>query len=592
MRRLLLMAFWITVSVSIKGHVARWLIPNVYDNIYIAQGASVIITDSAEHKILWGFNGRKLARTTDHIFSFMDNCAIAVQPNTPNIKGFFRPNGEFIGLKNCTVAHAYPYFSNDYLLVLEDNYYRFSDQSGKLSDSKYIMAYPFSNGYASCKTYENMEKSKNPYNLLLNKELEAVRFSYEGKSFDADDIDFISSVNDENIGFVVIKRKVYLFNGLNKSLSPVFANKDDINIKNQAKLPNDIQLCWSNETDTTSILNAKSGKSGFVRIRFNNFYVPTAIIRNDSEYKYKFNKKIIKKQDSPLKYTMQNNLFGLNWEDIEVLPPQFNKVGQCFGNKAFVKLKGKFGMLEVLEDKYFSITLNKENDIAFKHQKFEAKLRMNLPSIISAHKSYIDIKPETGCQVDMTSRYCKDTEAGNYVDYDCILSIPHDLPDDINDPKAILIYPAQIKYDGLLSPVINIKKKAWHYKYFTADVNESERTFQNELLSFTFDINAQWTAGDEAYPKKATVLADSLEITPDKISETRYRCRDLNIKEGINNIIIKIQEQGCPPMYFPYEITYTRPSAKNKANGSKGGLVIRKKEKSTTNSKKHIEMKL
>jgi len=592
MKRSLIIALWIVSSISIKGQVARWIIPNIYDNINIAQGASLIITDSAEYKILWEYNGKRLAKTTDNIFSFKDDCAITLQPNTSNLSGFFLSNGEFIGLKNCIVSHEYPYFSDGYLLLQEGNYYRFSDKSGKLSDGKYFEAYPFSNGYATCKTYENLEKSKKPYNLLLTKDLEAVLFTFNGKNFDSDDIEFISSVNDENIGIVVIKHKVYLFNGKDKSLSPVFAIKDETNIKNQAKLQDDIGMCLTAETDSTTILNSKSGKTGFVQIRFDKFLIPTAIIRNDNEYKYEVKPKEVVKRDSPLKYTERNNLFGINWEEIEVLPPQFDKVGQCFGNKAFVKLKKKFGMLEILKDEHFALTLNKEKDIAFRHQKYETKLRIGLPRFISSKKSFIDIKSETGCEVDLTSRSFRDTEAGNYVEYDCILNIPQDLPDDINDPKSERIYPSQVLYNGLKSPVINIKTKAWHYKYFTADVNESERLFQNGLLSFTFDINAQWTADDDIYPKKVIVKSDSLEIMPDKISETRYRCRDLSIKEGLNNIIIMIQEQGCPPMNFPYEITYTKPNAKNKGKGNKDGLEIRKKEKITTPRPKLPDMKL
>ncbi len=63
-------------------------------------------------------------------------------------------------------------------------------------------------------------------------------------------------------------------------------------------------------------------------------------------------------------------------------------------------------------------------------------------------------------------------------------------------------------------------------------------------------------------PIDVKIQTDSLTFSPDKISETRYRCKDLQLNEGVNNISIVIQEQGCPPISFPYEFYYTKPSAR------------------------------
>lgn len=573
MNRFVIITFLMLLSLTSKGQVARWLIPNEYDSIYIAQGANVVITHAGQEKTFWGFDGTRLNNTTGDIYAFVDGCATIVQSYSSNIKGFFRlSDGKIVALKNCMVAHNYPYFSDQRLLLRNGKFYRFVDIYGKLNEHKLKEAYPFHNGYASCITYHNIEKEKSPYPLLLTKNFDMVTFSYNGKVFDVDDVDFISSVNDENLGVVVIKRKIYFFNGQDQSLSPIFANKGDTNIKNQGKLQDDISVCLTHETDSTTILDAKSGKTGKIQIRFDKFMVPRAIIRNNDEYKFHFDAKRTRSFQSPLRKTEKNNLFGINWEKREVLPPQFEQVGTLFDSRAFVKLEGKYGMLKILDGEHFSLTLNKGNDIAFRHKKFETKLRVDMSTSISSQMTSVEIMPETGCNIDKTSKLGYDTRDGNFVEYDCVLSIPQSLPDDVNDANAELTYPVQILYYGLKSPIINLKTKAWHFKYLTPDINENERSVQQGLFSFIIDISAERIPGDETYYVNVWVESDSTSVTPEKISETRYRCRELPIHEGVNNIIIYIQEEGCPPQKTLFEITYTRPSTRTK----KSGLSVKK----------------
>jgi len=80
----------------------------------------------------------------------------------------------------------------------------------------------------------------------------------------------------------------------------------------------------------------------------------------------------------------------------------------------------------------------------------------------------------------------------------------------------------------------------------------------------------------------------------EKISETRYKCKVLALREGTNNIVVQILEQGCPPAAFPFEVTYTRPSAKGRnKSGGKEDVVIKKKTRkagAATTPTPHLEI--
>lgn len=582
MNRIILLGLAILASTSqVNGQVAKWLIPPVYDAVHMAKGENLVITDSLDHKIIWSQTGKRLAITKDQIFSFEEGFAVTTQKGSSMITGYFDKNGKFHPLSECNATYAMPYFSNQHLLVQKGYFYRFVNTEGELSPEQFVTAYPFANGYASCSAYANLQKKKDQYNLMISKDNEQISFSYGGKQFDNDDIEFISSVNDENIAIVVVKHKLYYFNGKDRSLSPIFAKKDETNIKNQAKLEGDLSLCLSNESDSVSILRSKAGKDNIIHIRFNQLMIPLSIKMEDGEYVYKKNVKSMPTYNSPLKVVENNGKFGINWEEKEILPPQLDELITCFGDKAFVRLSHKCGMLQVLKDEEFRININKGNPIDFRHQKYETIIRLDLPKVISSYNTRVEIDPSSGCDVDMTSGEKKDTEFGNFVQYNCVLNIPKSLPDEMyNDSRNEITYPTHVIYDGLRSPIIPFKVKAWHYKYFNVDVNDTETSISQGALSFTFNINAERNPGEAVYPTSVNIQTDSLQCELEKISETRYKCKVFALNEGPNNIVVQIIEEGCPPASFPFEVTYTKPSAKAKNRSAvKEAVVIKKKTK-------------
>ena len=564
---------------DMKAQIAKWLIPPSYERIQLVNGIDAIMTDSAGVKTVWTMDGQRLFSCKDELFPFKEGIALSVKQGTSQISMAYKQHGEKIQIGGCNVARNYPYYSDGKLLVQNGEYFRFVDTEGNVQKGIYTDAYPYFNGYATCITYLNMEKQKDPCLFLIDGNGSPVNFTHQEKSIDNSDLQFISSVNDENTGIVVVKSKVFFFNGATGELSPVFAKDNPApNIKEQVKLTSDIGQCLLQNSDSTYMLTARYGKNDTVSVCFDLMKRPISIKRNEKEYIYSKKSEQQKTYESYLKSKKAGDFYGLDWDGAdEMLPPQFEEITACFADKALAKLNGKFGMLKIFKDKKFELKMNKGDDIAFRHQKYETSIRADFPTLLSADKVNIEINPKTGCNIDKTSKNHKNTENGNFVEYNCVLNIPDKLSD---DALTVIKYPVTIYYDGLKSSEIPFKVNAWHYKYFVVDVDDSQTALENGTVSFVFNINAERIASDGIYPTTVEIQTDSLYYEYEKMSEIRHKCKVHSLKEGINNIVIKIKEQGCPPAEFPFEVEYYKPVAKTKNKpAEKEKVTIKKKEK-------------
>jgi hypothetical protein len=187
----------------------------------------------------------------------------------------------------------------------------------------------------------------------------------------------------------------------------------------------------------------------------------------------------------------------------------------------------------------------------------------------------------SGCVLDKTSRVARDTESGNFVQYDCRLTIPDILP----DVATTITYPVQVHYLGLSSPVYPLKVKAWHYKYFNIDVDEVKA--EKGTVSFSVNVDIAKSPGEADYPFSLTVETDSVKGELEKLSETHYKCHLTQLSDGINAISINVLEAGCPPVKFPMEVEYTKPQAakgrgRAATSATKEAVAVRKMSTVTT----------
>lgn len=567
MKRKFLSLLFVAIASSVNAQIANWLIKPAYDKVELLGGIDGVVTDSLGIKSLWTFNGTKLATTPLNISPFKEKKSVLVDPETLEVKGILSENGI---IRNCEVGdvtYDYPYFSNNKLLIYKDSNYLFITTDGKTDGKKYGNAYPYSNGYASCLAFLNTERQKDPYLLMIDKDGNPVNFTFGGKKITATDIEFVSSVNDDNVAFLVIKGKVYAFDAKTQELSSVSMQENDDNLKNQAKLEGDINSCLSKQGNSYT-LKAISGKDGIILVKFDNLLKPTSIIRGDTETEYTITNEEVKTYPTSLTMDLVDDRYGVYWDGKEMLPPQFLETGFCFDDKIIMRFNGKFGMMAINKGAQFQFKMNKGNDVAFLHQKFETSIRVDLPTYVSSDRTYIEIDPATGCDIDKTSREKRDTESGNFVEYNCILSIPNDLPDETTD----ITYPLQVVYGGIKSSILKHTIKGWYYKKFEIEEDESQRSLNNGTLTFVFNVRTVQSDG-HLYPTEVSIVANNLNVErEDKMSETRYKYKVHNLHEGVNNITVQIVEQGCPPTSFPFEVEYYKPKSAQKER-----VVITKK---------------
>ena len=209
MKRILLVFMLFCGYISSDAQIAKWLIPPLYDKISLVSGIDAIMTDSTDIKTVWTYSGKRLITSKDDLFPFKEGLSLALKRGTASITTIYKENGESVNVSGCSVAHAFPYYSNGKLLVLQGYDYKYIDSNGVILSGSYANAYPYYNGYAACDTYLNMEKKKDIVHLLIDNNGKPCKFSFQGKEFDTDDVQFVSSVNDEDIAITVIKQRVY-----------------------------------------------------------------------------------------------------------------------------------------------------------------------------------------------------------------------------------------------------------------------------------------------------------------------------------------------------------------------------------------------
>lgn len=577
MKKIVFLLSLACAGVDAMGQIAQWKIYPEYDAMTVPDGTHIIKTISKAdgETCLWSFEGNKLARTKNTIHPFKDGYAVCEKDGL--LKGFYTENGDSLMYTggDFRVEPNYPYVTFGLLLVREPgtNFFRFISLKGVLSDP-FVKASPFLNGYASCIKYENLEKQKDAYPCLVSMNLRAVNFSIKGgKIVPPGNIDFISSVNEEGIAVVIIKKKIYLYDASIDILTPLGPPEGFTNMRDQAHIDG---LRWQHDDNRPNSmwLGAECRKNGpGLAIEFDEMMMPRGIYYDNRQVKeYKRTEMATEPIASPLQIISENGKYGLAQDGAELLPPQFDGAG-CIGNHAIVQLNGKYGLLEMHKDDKFTIWLNdKENrDISFLHQTVKTKIGVDFPLYIPADRTRLDIDSQYGCKLDKMTEEVRSTRYGNSVTYDCVLQIP-DLD---SDNSADITYPIRVYYDGLISPGINYEVKTKYQSWFVVNILDSERYLENGNYSFSFDVSDQFNESSNARELNVEIYtnpADSLYANADLISGRRYKCDVRNLHDGINNIVIRVQESGCPVIPFPYEIVYTKPVA------AKRGKAAQKEE--------------
>lgn len=546
-----------------RAQMARWIIPPAYSAIHKMSGGDFLLTDSADMTILWSWDGKRLAATSDQLSSFSEQMAVTIRKGTNGISGFYDTDGHFTSLPDgLTTALGFPYFSSGYLLVKQGQYYRYVNRQGNVLNGQYVVAYPYSNGYATCYTYRNLEKQKDPYYLLLDAEGREVPLSYNGKTFGDNEVEFISSVNDEGVGFVVAARKLYRFSGKSRTLTPVLARSSETDLRNQARLDRSMATCLVRQNDTTTVLTASCGTSGNVYIWFDNRLIAKSIQTQDGQKHYSKTRHAQRSYATPLRVLREDGKMGLYWDTTELLPPQLDQVTTCYADIAFVRQDNRYGAIKAYSDGGFNISINDGKPVAFRHRTQSATVTVTMPEGIPVGEARLIVPRDAGLDIDPGSVSRSDDGT---LRYEGLLYMPESLTDRFYDDGSQneTSYPLSVSYDGLLSPVIDVKVKALHEEYHTISVDPKSITVSTDgQLQFLFTVTADTVPGEEPTPVDVSLQADGLQWNVEQLSDTKYRGIVNDLYDGDNTITVKVEEQGCPPLFHRFSATYKKPVEK------------------------------
>lgn len=557
-RFLILTALFLPVTLA-QAQIARWLIKPAYESIDMLYGTEIFAADSAGSKVLFSPNGRRLCTVSDRLWDFNNHFAITTTSGSANISSIVNDRGGVIPVSGMQVAANTPAFHDGYILVFDGQFYRYMGTDGQVASYQLNNAYPYSGGYASCMRYFNQRKQRDPINMLIDRDLQPVPMRWDNREFNYNDIEFISSVNEEGVAFVVAKGKLYSFNGQTKALSPVFARDDETNSRNQAKLSGSFSEHYQSVGDTCYVLTAQCGRHEQVAVTFSRNLLPLSIRRNDSEYTYRRQApQTLTVATTLIRSTGKDGEYGINTANIEVLPPQFQDIPHLYGDRAVVKLRNRCGLLRVYPNDHFQLSLNGGNDIAFRHRTHECTIRLNMPAYIPSALTTIDVEANSGITIDKARKEGRDTPEGNFIEYPCVLTIPGD----ITETPSSFGYPMQVVYDGLRAPETKVNAQAWHYNYYTVTVNEQDASISQGTLTATFDVSIDRRLGDPDFPKTFDLQTNGLTYEIEQVSESRYKCKLHGLQEGNNTFKAVITEEGCPPLYYEFEVEYTRPTTR------------------------------
>lgn len=577
MKKIFTLLIGISLSLSSQAQLPKWVINPDNDTLFVKVDDSLIQGQSNGLTKIWNMDGKLLYSTDDIILPYNDGIATIQTKGKPVLTGFIDKSGKFISLPNLKIAYSNPFFEDGYILCLENEKQVYIKKDGtKAPIPDVVKAYPFHNGFAPFFTYENIEKKKNPHYGYFNAEGRPIKYSVSEngntKPIESKDIDFVSGIGTDGKGVAVIKNKIYWFDSATGIFEPFLLGDEESTKKRHLNINGNYEQYFLNLPQDTVVISAKYGKNQLAQLKFNSELRPVIFTFDGDSITFGEDSSRTFNYQSNINTYQKNGKYGLSINSQNAIPEQFDEVGTKYANRAFVKSNGRWGIVEIIPNLNYTLRINKGEDIAFRHQKFDTQIRLDLPPQISAKDVRIDIPDETGCIIDKTSRESRDTDSGNFVTYNCVLNIPSSLPDTI----TTIIFPSvEISNDGILLFKTELQAKAWHYKYYNVDPIDSETSISNGVLSFTVNINAQRNIGENDYPFDVRIEADSINVEQEKLSETRRKFLVSNLQEGANNLNIYVIETGCPPSVFPFEIFYSKPAPKKK---QKEEVVIRKKD--------------
>ena len=558
MKKSLFIAMLLVIGATVKAQVVSRVIPTRFDKVEKAKGIGLFLCKQGNTTYIWTRERRQLGQSQDNVASFSERKAVTITPGTDIVTGFFNlETGKYEKLPGYRIALNHPYFHDGNLLVKDRKDFAYVSSDGSIR-IRATEGQPFRGGYAVCNGYAASQKAKDATFGYRTTSGDLVRISLNGEVVSGGDIDFLSSLNPEGTSVVIVKRKVYLFSKGNGQLRPL-----EDGAGSQVTIDGSVGGASQKVGDSLFVIKANAGKQP-VKLTFDRFHVPLSIAFADNTINYpRFSEG--EPSDPGLEIINGHGHQGLKYKGELLLPIQFDALELTDDNYMYVNEDGKWGALYFDPDEKFEITLNDGKPLDFRHAKYNTSVSVKMPASVPPERTELHSSERAKMEVDLTSVETKKTSSGNMAEFKCTLGIPDELP----DTTADVVYPFEVFYDNIVSAPIPVTVEAWHVKYH--NVKFSDIKIEQGGVDFTINVTEKLLQGESNYPFDVKVVAGETEYKTQKLSETLYKCRIPSLREGRNTFKVLVQEKGCPPSTFPFNVTYSKNKPAASGGARSGG---------------------
>ncbi len=561
MKRTTLLSGAILACLCTQAQIARWAIPPEYDAIYVNAGSKMLATDSAGVKTLWSMDGKALYRTDELITPFCDSIATVVTRHGGLIIGKIDTDGRFTPLPDLRSAYGSYSFNDGYLLYRDDSGYGYLTPDGEEAPiAKATVAYPFYGGMAAFWNYSKPDRRKGQYFGYVRANGKPMHYyPSNGTSTNAinqNDIRFLSSIGSDGKGYAVVKKKLYIFDTSTNFFAPM-THADASGDEKHLCLDGNHDAEFANLPADSTVIHAKYGDNEPATLYFDNELRPVRFEFSEGETQT-FDEE--PESEAPVKYdthlvrTGKTGAYGISLDSVEVVAPLLQDVGLLYGNHAFARKDGKWGLLELVPDKTVSIKFNDGKDLAFTHRTACAEMRVTLPNGLKESKLDISADESGTLTIDRESRKLHKSEDGSYLCYTCTATMPDSVCDSL---ITLRLPPVTVLYDGIALQTVAIEAKGTYKPNYSVEPFGEAPSVANDTATAIFSIVAPREATDDTYYRYSVeCVADSLPVSTDQLADNIYRLNVANLKAGENTVTLRVTEKGCPTVEFPYIISY------------------------------------
>ncbi len=552
MKQIISSALLSMISLSSLGQIAYWKINPVFDDVKTLSNGLIEVRVGNKHGLYNSTGDVILPLDYDSIGTYANNEALLF--NDSKFVGFVNSEGELIDLSKAAykLVPNQEFFSDGFLSVKKEDKYYFLNKTGLEVAGPFAEIHPYFGGFTAIKSYVDLaNKPDETYLAYMDSNQELIRITEFKKP---DDLSFISSFREGKAVCVYKKKAYFLTDTL--TVSPISVDSV-VTKKSIVSFDNKLVIPQANENGY--VVYAKNAILTF------NKKLQLDKIESGENLLYSFTESssVPKNITSEFSDIEKDGKYGLTYNGSVILPAQFSAVKLLEGKYALVKLDGKWGVITIDSYNQFQFKLNDNEHIGFNHRFYIAKLATLMPSYIKCNNTTVYSK-SPDCEIQIESRNEIENIERNTLTYDCKLSIPSSL----SDTLATQEYIYALKYDGLQSIDYKVSIPEWYVKYYEVELSNTKFTVNpNDTITVEFDLVKTDAArnDDTNYFKTVELITPENENIPlNKITENHYSFRIGSGNRERLAFVVKITENGCPSIEYPFEMIFTKPAPKSK----------------------------